>query len=241
MTADMTHTPAEHVAQRIRMYRTRQHMTIDTLARKLHVSPSTISKYENARLALNVSVLFEIADALNVSVNQLTDYQKPGKPKIEKTDERSFFRRSNIFYMYQYFAIDRKIYPCVMEVQTNLEQDYDDIVLYYDVADECNYTDAQYIYKGTMFVHDFITNIYCKNPYNESDDLSICAKATFSLKNTTTGLLIALSQSLRNPYAIKVIFSLNPLPMDDALRDELIISDKSTLAELKRVNSLVIY
>ena len=118
MTTDMTHTPAEHVAQRIRMYRTRQHMTIDTLARKLHVSPSTISKYENARLALNVSVLFEIADALNVSVNQLTDYQKPGKPKIEKTDERSFFRRSNIFYMYQYFAIDRKIYPCVMEVQT---------------------------------------------------------------------------------------------------------------------------
>ena len=84
MTTDMTHTPAEHVAQRIRMYRTRQHMTIDTLARKLHVSPSTISKYENARLALNVSVLFEIADALNVSVNQLTDYQKPGKPKIEK-------------------------------------------------------------------------------------------------------------------------------------------------------------
>lgn len=67
------------------------------------------------------------------------------------------------------------------------------------------------------------------------------AKATFSLKNTTTGLLIALSQSLRNPYAIKVIFSLNPLPADDALRDELIISDKSTLAELKRVNSLVIY
>ena len=58
MTTDMTHTPAEHVAQRIRMYRTRQHMTIDTLARKLHVSPSTISKYENARLALNVSVLF---------------------------------------------------------------------------------------------------------------------------------------------------------------------------------------
>ena len=66
-------------------------------------------------------------------------------------------------------------------------------------------------------------------------------QTTFSLKNTTTGLLIALSQSLRNPYAIKVIFSLNPLPADDALRDELIISDKSTLAELKRVNSLVIY
>ena len=241
MAINTVHTPAEHGAQRIRMYRTRQHMTIDTLARKLHVSTSTISKYENGRLALNVATLFEIADALNVSVNQLTDYQAPGKPRLEKTDERSFFKRSNIFYMYQYFAIDRKIYHCVLEVQANPEHDYDDIILYYDVADEYNYTDAQYIYKGTMFVHDFITNIYCKNPYNESDDLSICAKATFSLKNTTTGLLIALSQSLRNPYAIKVIFSLNPLPMDDTLRAELSISDKTTLAELKRVNSLVIY
>lgn len=241
MTADMTHTPVEHVAQRIRMYRTRQHMTIDTLARKLHVSPSTVSKYENAKLAITVSALFEIADALNVSVNQLTDYQKPGKPKIIKTEESSFFKRSNIFYMYQYFAIDKKIYPCVLEVQPNPHEEYDDITLYYDIADEANYTDAQYIYKGTMDCHDFITNIYCKNPYNESDDLSICAKTTFSLRNTTTGLLIALSQSLRNPYAIKVIFSLNPLPMDEDLKKELMIYDKNTLAELKRVNSLVIY
>lgn len=237
----MTHTPAEHVAQRIRMYRTRQRMTIDTLARKLHVSPSTVSKYENAKLAITVSALFEIADALNISVNQLTDYQKTGKPKLIKTTESSFFKRSNVFFMYQYFAIDKKIYPCVLEVQPNLHEEFNDVILYYDVADESNYTDAQYIYKGTMDCNDLITNIYCKNPYNESDDIFICAKTTFSLHNTTTGLLTALSQSLRNPYAIKVIFSLNPLPMDEALKEKLMICDKTTLAELKRVNSLVIY
>lgn len=237
----MTHTPAEHVAQRIRMYRTRQRMTIDTLARKLHVSPSTISKYENAKLAITVSTLFEIADALNISVNQLTDYKKTEKPKRIKTTESSFFKRSNVFYMYQYFAIDKKIYSCVLELQPNLHENFNDVTLYYDVADESNYTDAQYIYKGTMDCHDLITNIYCKNPYNESDDIFIYAKTTFSLQSTTTGLLTALSQSLRNPCAIKVIFSLNPLPMDEALKDKLMIFDKATLAELKRVNSLVIY
>ena len=95
MAINTVHTPAEHVAQRIRMYRTRQHMTIDTLARKLHVSTSTISKYENGRLALNVATLFEIADALNVSVNQLTDYQAPGKPRLRK-------QTSAVFQAFQY-------------------------------------------------------------------------------------------------------------------------------------------
>ena len=48
MAINTVHTPAEHVAQRIRMYRTRQHMTIDTLARKLHVSTSP---FRNTRTA----------------------------------------------------------------------------------------------------------------------------------------------------------------------------------------------
>ena len=241
MEANTTHTPAEHVAQRIRMYRTRQKMTMDALARKLHVSTATISKYENNRLTVSVPMLFELADALGVTVNQLIDYQKPGKPVIEKSEGRSFFQRSNVYYMYQYFAINKRIYPCVMEVQENPDKDYYNVVLYYDVADEINYTDAQYVYRGVMYCRDSATNIYCRNPYNASDDIFICARNNFSIKSATSGLLSALSESLRTPYALKVIFSLHPLPMNEELRDELIIYDKDTVAEIKRVNSLVVY
>lgn len=241
MEANTSHTPAEHVAQRIRMYRTRQKMTLDELARKLHVSTATISKYENNRLTVSVPMLFELADALGVTVNQLIDYQKPGKPVIEKSERHSFFQRSNIYYMYQYFALTKRFYPCVMEVQENPEEDYYNVLLYYDVADEVNYTDSQYFYRGVMHCRDSVTNIYCHNPYNASDDIFICARNYFAVKNTSTGLLSALSESLRTPYAIKVIFSLHPLPMNEELRDELLIYDKDTSAEIKRVNSLVIY
>ncbi len=241
MYENATHTPEEHVAQRIRMYRTRQNMTMESLARKLHVSTATISKYENNRLAISVTMLFELADALGVTVNQLVDYQKPGKPAMKKSEGKNFFERSNIYYMYQYFAVNKKIYPCVMEVQKNSEEDFYNLILYYDIADEVNYTDAQYVYHGIMRCHDSVTNIYCRHPYNASDDIFICARNNFSVKGKTSGLLSALSESLRTPYALKVIFSLHPLPINDELRNELIIYDKDTVAEIKRVNSLVVY
>ena len=78
--------------------------------------------------------------------------------------------------------------------------------------------DSGYIYTGTMSCHNFATNFFCKNLYNPCDEIAICAKSTFSTKKTTTGLLNGLSQSLRNPYAVKVLFLLHPLPQDENIK-----------------------
>lgn len=50
-----------------------------------------------------------------------------------------------------------------------------------------------------------------------------------------------LSESLRNPYAVKVLFSLHPLPQDEILKADLSISDKETYGEIKRTNALIVY
>ena len=84
---------------------------------------------------------------------------------------------------------------------------------------ETHYVDSGYIYKGVMSCHDLVTNFYLKNPYNFSDEFFICAKSTFLQGSITTGLLSALSQSLRNPYATKVIFSLTPLEQNEKLKE----------------------
>lgn len=241
MTINKQCTPLEHVGQRIKMYRRRQHMTIVTLSEKVNISPSTISKYENAKLSINIDTLFEIANALNVYVNQLMDFQQPIKEAYPKKNETDFFQCSNIYYMYQYFGLDKKIYVCVMEIDDAQEEGGKTVTIYYDVKDVKNYRDAEYIYKGTMLYHNLITNIYCKNLYNDCDELWICAKSTFSLHTTTTGLLTAVSQSLRNPYSIKVIFSLEPLPLNDMLKNSLNICEKNYISELKRINALIIY
>lgn len=241
MCANNVKTPAEHVAQRIKMYRTRQHMTIDTLSRMLHVSPSTVSKYENCKLSIDVHTLFEIAAILNVSVQQLTDYSTPSKQEHTDSESPSFFTRSNILYFYQYFGLDKKIYACVMEIIKSPDDASYNVIIYYDVDDLSHYTDASYIYNGTMNCNELATHIYARNPYNRGDELTICAKTPFSTSTTTEGILVAVSTSLRNPYACKILFSLNPLPVDDELREKLSIYDKDTAKETKRVNALVVY
>lgn len=231
----------EHIGQRIKLYRTRQKMTITQLGEMVHLSPSNISKYENAKLSIDVCTIFRIADALGVTTNQLMDYREPVTQEKYRTNTINFFRRSNLFYMYQYFGIDKRIHACVIEVTNGGAGELDKVSLYYSCEDLENYVDSGYIYTGTMSCHDFTTNFFCRNLYNPCDEIAICAKSTFSTEKTTTGLLNGLSQSLRNPYAVKVLFSLHPLPQDEILKANLNISDKETYSEIKRTNSLIVY
>lgn len=231
----------EHIGQRIKLYRTRQKMTITQLGEMVHLSPSNISKYENAKLSIDVCTLFRIADALGVTTNQLMDYREPVTQEKYRTNTINFFRRSNLFYMYQYFGIDKRIHACVIEVTNGGAGELDKVSLYYSCEDLENYVDSGYIYTGTMSCHDFTTNFFCRNLYNPCDEIAICAKSTFSTEKTTTGLLNGLSQLLRNPYAVKVLFSLHPLPQDEILKANLNISDKETYSEIKRTNSLIVY
>lgn len=231
----------EHIGQRIKLYRTRQKMTITELGKQVHLSPSNISKYENAKLSIDVCTLFRIAEALGVTTNQLMDYREPVVQEKYRTNTINFFRRSNLFYMYQYFGIDKRIHACVIEVTNGGEGDADQVSLYYSCEDLENYVDSGYIYTGIMSCHDFTTNFFCRNLYNPCDEIAICAKSTFSTEKTTMGLLNGLSQSLRNPYAVKVLFSLHPLPQNEILKANLSISDKETYGEIKRTNSLIVY
>lgn len=231
----------EHIGQRIKLYRTRQKMTITELGKQVHLSPSNISKYENAKLSIDVCTLYRIAEALGVTTNQLLDYREPVVQEKYRTNTINFFRRSNLFYMYQYFGIDKRIHACVIEVTNGNEGELDKVSLYYSCEDLENYVDSGYIYTGTMSCHDFTANFFCKNLYNPCDEIAICAKSTFSTEKTTTGLLNGLSQSLRNPYAVKVLFSLHPLPQDEILKADLSISDKETYGEIKRTNALIVY
>ena len=69
----------EHIGRKIKFYRVKRKLTVTQLARMVHLSPSAISKYENAKLSIDIRTLFHIAEALDVTVNQLLDYQKSVK------------------------------------------------------------------------------------------------------------------------------------------------------------------
>ena len=132
-----------------------------------------------------------------------------------------------------------QIHACVFEVTDG--DDKDQVSVYYSCEDFGTLCGSDIFIKGVMSCHDLVTNFCLKNPYNFSDEFFICAKSTFLQGSITTGLLSALSQSLRNPYATKVIFSLTPLEQNEKLKEWLRIADKESYSEIKRTNSLVVY
>ena len=59
----------EHIGRKIKFYRVKRKLTVTQLARMVHLSPSAISKYENAKLSIDIRTLFHIADRKSTRLN----------------------------------------------------------------------------------------------------------------------------------------------------------------------------
>ena len=70
----------QHTGSRIRAFRRARGLTLQQLADMIHQSRASVSKYETGEITLDIETLFDIAQALDVELNQLTDYRSP-KPQ----------------------------------------------------------------------------------------------------------------------------------------------------------------
>lgn len=69
---------SKEIGKLIRSFRKRRNMTLDDLSRIICKSKSTISKYEKGEIPLDIETLYDIAEALQVHVEQLL-YALPGR------------------------------------------------------------------------------------------------------------------------------------------------------------------
>lgn len=233
-------TITEHVGNRIRMYRKHRGLTLVELAEKLNYSSSTISKYENGLISIDIETLYKIASVLDISINRLVDYKVDEKVIFTHQNRESFFERTDLFYFYQYFVPEKKVYISVLEINRNAEGE-DTVIIYYDIPSIKEYGRSSYVYHGTISCYDTVTTIHAQNPYNHCDELFIYAKIPFTTKLTTPALILGLSSSRRTPYSYKVLFSTTPLKVDEELIQELSCTSKEILSDIKRSNALYIY
>ncbi|MCI6737578.1 MAG: helix-turn-helix domain-containing protein [Intestinibacter sp.] len=59
------------IGKKIKNIRKSKNMTIQELANSINKSKSTVSKYENGDISIDIQTLYEISNALNVHVEQL--------------------------------------------------------------------------------------------------------------------------------------------------------------------------
>lgn len=231
---------SKHVGNRIRMYRKHRGLTLSKLSEKTNYSISTLSKYENGLISIDINALYKISETLDISINRFIDYQTDDKKIIVQNCENSFFKRADLFYFYQYFSPEKKVYLSVLEINS-LSDDAATVTIYYDVPSEKNHGCSTYLYHGNISFYDTVTTIHAQNPYNHCDELFIYAKNPFTIKDTTSALVTGLSSSRRTPCSFKVLFSITPLKIGDELIQELTCTSKEIIADIKRNNALYIY
>ena len=127
-----------HVGKRIRLYRKMKNMTIEVFAGLINKSKATVSKYENGDIAIDIETLFIIANALDISVNQLIDYDKEAEETETRVDLSGRRHGKTRMYLYFYDGRRSRIVRNVIDIRGTGENGMFSADLYADVDDYSN-------------------------------------------------------------------------------------------------------
>ncbi len=214
----------QEIGKRICIYRKSRNMTMEGLAKIIFKSKSTISKYEKGEITIDIVTLYEIADALEISIEQLLYYPKE---KFVLTTDKSipaFFKDTNQFYSYIYDGRCNKLVRCVFDVLFEMENNQYKIMMYMNFKDYSTYQNCENTYWGYIEHYDALTNIQLTNQDSPIEKASVQILASYLDSQTKWGLFNGFSSRPMMPVATKMLFSKKPIAEDDDLIRELKIS-----------------
>ena len=230
---------SQHVGERIHLYRKARGLKIETLAASVFKSKSTISKYEQGSIVIDVDTLLDIAHVLEVSIHQLIDLPDPQPPLKARTAQRHKFFEHDILYMYYYDGRNNRLIRCVLDARSELECNR--VMLFVDVEDLTHFQTCRHLYSGYCTPFDFVLRYRLENQANPVEEMSITILDPLSHTSEAIGMMSALSTSKYFvPVAIKCLFSSHILPEDDALLNKIILS-KEEIKTIKHINMFTPY
>ena len=112
----------QHIGSRIRNFRKMKKLTIQQLADIIHKSRATVSKYETGEITLDIETLYDISAALDVDLNQLTDYRPPKAEvpaEIVDYSGRSPFYQAEKLYFYFYDGRYNRLKDGIINIHRN--------------------------------------------------------------------------------------------------------------------------
>lgn len=212
---------SREIGHRIRNFRKFRHMTLDELAEIVCKNKSTLSKYENGEIVLDIETIYEIARALGIHVEQLL-YCTPDRVTIQANSAKpAFFNGVSQFYAYYYDGRFNSIMRCVFDVLLQSEDNRYKIMMYVNFQDYKSYQNCETTYWGYMEHFDSITNVIMTNQNSPMEKANGQIMANYVNSDTKWGLFTGLSARPMMPVAIKMLFSKKRLAEDEALVQQL--------------------
>ena len=230
---------SREIGHRIRNFRKSRHMTLEALSDLVCKNKSTLSKYENGEIVLDIETIYEISRALGIHVEQLL-YCTPERVPIQEPEaQANFFSGLTQFYSYYYDGRVNRIVPAVFDVLLLSEDHRYKIMMYMNFADFDSYQNCATSCWGYMEHYDAITNITLTNQASPMERAFGQVLATFTTADTIWGLFTGLSARPMMPVAIKMLFSKKRLPMDESLMRRLKVT-KEDIRLMKHYNMMTV-
>lgn len=225
------------IGKRIRNFRKKRNLTLDEMSNIICKSKSTISKYEKGEIAVDIETLYELADALQIHVEQLL-YCNPKKtPYLTSASCPTFFNGISQFFSYVFDGRTNHIIQCVFDLLSEVEHNRYKIIMYMNFSDYNHYQHCENTYCGYIEHYDAVTNIELTNQYMPMEKASVQILASHLDSDTKWGLWNGLSSRPMMPIATKMLFSKILLKEDALLLKQLKIS-KEDIRLLRLYNML---
>lgn len=227
-----------HVGTNIRLYRRIRAMTLEDLARSIHKSRASVSKYEAGQVSIDLETLYDIARALRVAPVQLFDCV-PQSAENTQPISRHMFLQSDTYYMYNLY--DGEVFFSLMKLFYNESSRKTEATLFYKLEDtdpiDCSRCDC--VYRGTMLHQDFVLSFLMQNLNDARESALMNLRLPMNNVSAVTGMLCGLEFRSCEPVALKVLLSRSRLPVNAALIDSLAFTPQS-FKELRQKNKLFI-
>lgn len=232
----------QHIGSRIRSYRKARGLTLQQLADMIHKSRASVSKYETGEITLDIETLYDISAALDINLNQLTDY-RPAKPQIpavflSHSSQSPFFQAERL-YFYFYDGRYKRLKDGVINIRRSAEPSRFHDATFSISSVTSSGRSSEELYTGKVVYSDMLIRFSFVNQYNTLEEDLLYIFNPLELRDFTEGLLCGISSADLMPCAFKCLVTLTPLEPTEELKQHLLITPKE-LRRWQKLNMLIV-
>lgn len=230
---------ASEIGAKIKYFRKNKNFSLQEMADLLCKSKSTVSKYENGQISIDIETLYDIAKVLGVHVEQLL-YSEPMETtaKVLHTVP-AFFRALSQFYIYFYDGRIHEISRCVVDIISQAGGNHYKVMMYMNIESYEHYQNCENTYFGFLHHYDSLSKLTLTNRDNPMEQVTITVLASFLDAPSKMGLFTGISSRPMMPVATKVMVSKKKQKEDTTLIEHLKIS-KEDIKTMKLYNMFTV-
>lgn len=151
------------VGSRIRYARKSRGMSMDELAQAIYKTRSAISKYENGQISVDIATLYDIANALKVSIYDLLHRNTPDIGQEYNAEVPAFFRNVSQLYMYFFDGRINRAQCTVIDIFPAERSSQAEVLMYMNVKDLARYQICESTFRGTLTHYEAFSAMLFEN------------------------------------------------------------------------------